>query len=107
MRRIELLFPSQRVTFLVCSNAALNQDSFTGLQTTCGSGHLVEDMYALAACDYMVGPPSTYTMWASFYGETPLLALKQPDKAFSLDQFDVWSDDDKEDDEQAAAKRAA
>jgi hypothetical protein len=25
-------------------------------------GHFVEDLYALAACDYIIGPPSTYTM---------------------------------------------
>jgi hypothetical protein len=49
------------------------------LNVTWGSGHLVEDMYAFAGCDYLVGPPSTFTTWASFYGQVPLCRLTAAD----------------------------
>ena len=36
--------------------------------------HLV-DMYALAGCDLIVGPDSTFSHWASFYGNVPIHIL--------------------------------
>jgi hypothetical protein len=36
-----------------------------------GPGHFIEDLYALASCDYIIGPPSTFSQWASFYGNVP------------------------------------
>jgi hypothetical protein len=35
-------------------------------------GSAVEDLYSLARCDYLLGPPSTFSLWASFYGNVPL-----------------------------------
>jgi hypothetical protein len=34
------------------------------------------DLHALARCDYIFGPQSTFTQWASFYGNKPLFLLK-------------------------------
>jgi len=71
MRTVSDLFPGQRVSFLICSNAQLPDEEFDGLRIHSGPGHVVGDVYALAECDYIVGPPSTYSEWASFYGEVP------------------------------------
>ena len=45
-----------------------------------GPGSVVGDLYALARCDYIMGPPSTYTQWASFYGNHPMLSLDSGDQ---------------------------
>ncbi|HBV65827.1 MAG TPA: hypothetical protein DEF45_22720 [Rhodopirellula sp.] len=82
MRRIVDQLPNQRVKFLVCSNAACGPDVFDGLEVTQGTGHITEDMYALAETDMMFGPPSTYTGWASFYGERPVTFLETADQSF-------------------------
>lgn len=82
MRRIVDQLPNQRVKFLVCSNAACVPGVFEGLEVTHGTGHITEDMYALAATDMMFGPPSTYTGWASFYGERPVTFLEMADQSF-------------------------
>lgn len=71
MRLVEGLFPGQRVSFLICSNGAPPEEEFRGLRIHQGPGHVVGDVYALAECDYIVGPPSTYSEWASFYGQVP------------------------------------
>lgn len=89
LAKVEALFPGRRVVFLVCSDERLKQETFSGFESVAGTGHLVEDMYALAACDYIVGPPSTYTLWASFYGATPLCMIRRADQAFALDNFAV------------------
>ncbi len=82
MRRIVDQLPNQRVKFLVCSNATCVPGVFDGLEVTQGTGHITEDMYALAETDMMFGPPSTYTGWASFYGERPVTFLETADQAF-------------------------
>jgi hypothetical protein len=38
--------------------------------------HFVEDLYLLAKCDYIIGPPSTFSLWASFYGSKPLYMIR-------------------------------
>jgi hypothetical protein len=48
-------------------------------------------MYAFAECDYIFGPPSTYTMWASFYGNKPLYMMESASAEFSTDEFKVYN----------------
>ena len=76
MHQIAEQFPGKRVAFLVCSNSSFERRAFGKLQVYPGPGHLVEDMYALAATDLMVGPPSTYTGWAAFYGRRPRAVIE-------------------------------
>jgi len=64
-----------RVTFMVCSDEKQAPDLFTGLHVAFGPGDPVGDMYALAHCDYIVGPNSTFSQWASFWGNVPLHVL--------------------------------
>ena len=73
MRTVQQLFPTQRVRFLVCSNVAQSEDDLRGFDWCFGPGTEIGDLYSLAACDFIVGAPSSYTQWASFYGEVPRL----------------------------------
>lgn len=82
MRRIVNQLPGQRIKFLVCSNAVWEPSVFEGLDITPGTGHITEDMYALAETDLIFGPPSTYTGWASFYGVKPVTFLETADEPF-------------------------
>lgn len=76
MATLQARYSSERVGFLVCSDAALRLTDFPGLPVTLGSGVAIEDLYALAGCDRLVGPPSTFTQWASFYGRVPLYYIR-------------------------------
>jgi hypothetical protein len=75
MDRVRQFFPGKQIRFLICSNVKQEEEKFAAFDFTFGTNHFVEDMYAFAQCDYLVGPPSTYTMWASFYGRTPLFMV--------------------------------
>ncbi|HEY5792208.1 MAG TPA: hypothetical protein VIS74_02855 [Chthoniobacterales bacterium] len=81
MRAAAALFPGARVGFLICSNAAQDPAAFAGLRVSFGSGVVVEDLYALAECDRLMGPPSTFSLWASYYGRVPLHMLTRADQA--------------------------
>lgn len=71
MRQIQELIPSKNVRFLVCSNVSQSKEDLGGIDWRPGPGAEISDLYALAACDYIIGPPSTYSQWASFYGKVP------------------------------------
>lgn len=82
MRRIRDRLGQRQVAFLVCGNVAMKKQDFAGLDVTFGTGHLVEDLYALARTDALIGPPSTFTGWASFYGKVPLYSMQSADETF-------------------------
>jgi hypothetical protein len=87
MESVQALFSDKQVTFLICSNEKQEADFFQHLSYVYGNNHIIEDMYALAECDYIIGPPSSYTMWASFYGERPLYMIRDVNKALELKDF--------------------
>jgi hypothetical protein len=64
-----------RTAFLVCSDEPQDFSAYPNLNITISDGNLVEDMYALAGCDVIAGPPSTFSSWAAFYGKVRKLEL--------------------------------
>lgn len=76
MRRIAEQLSPRRVSFLVCGNGELHERDFRGLTVSCKDHGLLEDLYSFAEVDFLVGPPSTFTGWASFYGNVPLYWLE-------------------------------
>jgi hypothetical protein len=94
MQAMLVLFPATtRVRFLLFSNEAIADADFAGFDTCRSTNHAVEDLYAMAGCDYIIGPLSTYSMWASFYGRVPLCHLHRPDQPItSLQEFVVFED---------------
>lgn len=91
MEKVAAAFPEKNVSFLVCSDAPVPLGSFAGLDVVRGTGEQLEDLYALAACDRIVGPPSTYGTWASYYGEVPLYRINDPAAAPNPDSFHVYA----------------
>ncbi len=87
MESAQALFPNKKVTFLICSNEKQQQHNFQHLSYVFGNNHIIEDLYSLAECDYIIGPPSSFTMWASFYGERPLYMIRDVDKALDIQDF--------------------
>ncbi|MEM6738096.1 MAG: alpha-1,2-fucosyltransferase [Cyanobacteria bacterium P01_F01_bin.150] len=87
MRQVEKLFKDKKVCFLVCSNVEQDEAVLSGLNFVFGTNQMIEDMYSLAACDYIMGAPSSFSRWASFYGEVPLYAIDNPAIPITLDKF--------------------
>ncbi len=54
------------------------------------SGHNpAEDHYLMSKCDYIIGPFSTFSMWASFIGDTKYQHIFSEDETIALDRFRV------------------
>lgn len=89
MRELTAQFPGRKVAFFVCSDEPRSADEFPGLTVGFGTDSPVSDVYALARCDYIIGTKSTFSHWASFYGEKPLLQFCGTDEPAKLEHFRV------------------
>ena len=52
-----------------------NQESHIRLHLL--GGNAVEDLFMLSECDYIIGPPSTYSLVAAMYRDIPLCRMDQ------------------------------
>jgi hypothetical protein len=92
MLKVSELFKDKKIRFLVSSNGQHDYSVFKNMDYCVPTGNEVEDMYALAKCDYLLGPPSTYTMWASFYGSVPLYKIIDIDHPVNKKDFLLWEE---------------
>jgi len=80
----------KRVAFFISSIEAVNSENYGDLNIHMLENSLgIEDLYALSECDYIMGPPSTFSMWASFYGSVPLKLLENANEKFTTIDFSV------------------
>ena len=89
MQELAAQFPGRKVSFLICSDEPRNEAEFPGLSIGLGPGFVAGDLHSFAYCDYIMGPPSTFTQWASFYGNHPMLSLDNADQRIELKNFQV------------------
>ena len=89
--RVRELYSDRELTFLVSSDAPVPDHLFADLDIVRPPGQELEDLYCLAACDRLIGPPSTYAKWASFYGDVPRYELWDPARAVREEDFVVCS----------------
>ena len=89
MRELLVQFPGRKVSFLVCSDGARSNEEFAGLPVVISRNNPIEDLYSLAKCNYILGPLSTFSQWASFHGNTPLFHLHDSNDRPDPKQFRV------------------
>ena len=87
MRATAALLPDRKVHFLICSNEPVAVEAFQEFDFSLGTNQIAEDLHSFAKCDYILGPPSTYTMWASFMGQVPLYRIFDPNAPVTLRDF--------------------
>lgn len=77
----------KRCRFIVCTNGTYNHyNSALDIMQMPGTDAITE-ICALSECDYIVGPPSTYSQWASFMGDTPLNFILNADEMPRIEDF--------------------
>ena len=77
----------KKCRFVVCSNEPFNVklSGIDIIQIPNASG--MDDLCALSQCDYIIGPPSSFSQWASFYGDVPLRFLLDANEKVDLSEF--------------------
>ena len=78
-----------RVKFVAVSNEHVNAEFFRtrGIDLTDASGAPQEDVVTLSLCDYIMGPPSTFSWWAAYYGDKPCFNIQSRDERIEVERF--------------------
>jgi len=78
-----------KVCCLVCSPEQFDEALLPPECIVLRDGSPVTDLYTLSECDYVLGPPSTFSGWASFYGDKPVLFMRDQKKMVGLECAEV------------------
>ena len=89
-------FPQKRVEIFICSNdPKLDRDYYRQrFGADCvhfPDGSPAEDLCLLSRCDYLTGAPSTFTLVASMYRDTPLYWIADADAPVELSSFGTFA----------------
>ena len=93
IRDLGALYPGRRVGVVLTGDEALPLSLWAELPVVPATGsvnaggHWFESFLELAACDYVVSPPSTFSACAAFLGNRPLWPLWRSDQKLSIDQI--------------------
>jgi hypothetical protein len=85
------LFPENSIEILIVSNEKkLPEEKYTmtlPAQLCFLSGNPGEDLYALSTCDYLIGPPSTFSLMAAFYNDANLYWIFDKNQILKKESF--------------------
>ena len=73
--------------FVVFSDETIDESHFEGLPCYFAHGSAVEDQWLMSQCDYLMGPPSTFSAWASFMGKVPLARMWSAEYGLKREDF--------------------
>jgi len=89
LSKIESFFAPAKVAFIICSPERLDPSLFSNNCVVVLPESVVADLCTLAACDYILGPPSTFSGWASFYGGKPLFTMQHVKGVSDIGQAEI------------------
>jgi hypothetical protein len=91
------LHHGNKVKIYICGNdPQLNKHTYTGTfgleNVAFPDGNPGEDLCVLSHCDYLIGAPSTFTLVASMYHDTPLYWIKDANAPLGENSFGYFKD---------------
>lgn len=92
IKKTMALFPGRKFTVYVCGNdPSLNKDYYhkrlPEAKVIFPNGNAGEDLCTLSECDYIIGPPSSFSLVASMYGKALLHWMTTDDRDLTLNDF--------------------
>ena len=77
----------KKTVAIIFSNVDQDLSIFADVDVVAGPGEAIADLSAMTRCDYIFGVPSTFSRWASFYGQVPLATIDRDTCFLSLASF--------------------
>ena len=99
IRRFMMLHPGKAIHVYIATNdpevkESSYQEQCPGAHVHCLGGSSPEDLFMLSECDYLIGPPSTYSLVAAMYRDIPLYRMDVTDESMmnqeTFKRFDYW-----------------
>lgn len=85
----ELYNERRDLKFLIFSNEDLEEEIYinSNIPIYFSKGSAVEDLCKMSLCDYIMGPPSTFSWWASVIGDVKRYPITDSKEICSIDKF--------------------
>lgn len=82
-----ILFEKEKklIEFIIFSNEKVSLKSKNNLTMSSNEWYL--DHAIMSQCDYLIGPPSTFTLWASYIGHVKYYHIQDKETYLSLENF--------------------
>ena len=87
------IIKTNNIRLIICTNdSELNKDVYLSEypDTVFSKESFTTDHQLMAACDYIIGAPSSFSMWASFLGQTPCMHIYKPDAELTKNDFVIF-----------------
>lgn len=80
------------VAFVLFSNGAIDMNVWKDAKyrVVQAKGSAIQDLCCLSKCDYLMGPPSTFSGIASYLGNIPRMIIEDPYQDVSDKKFGIW-----------------
>lgn len=86
MEQVKHVHTEKKVCFYLASNEKIPKELFKDFCCISIDGaNAATDLYALSLCDRLLGPPSTFSRWASFVNHIPLYFIFDPEEKIESD----------------------
>lgn len=97
IKQFLLLHPKENVSVYICGNdPKLDCNYFvsnlSGCKVIFPNGNPAEDLCLLSHCDYLAGPPSTFSLVAAMYRDLPLYWIEAAETPLTMHSFKHFDD---------------
>lgn len=92
MHTIISIFENKKILFFISSNERINYVDNLVEFIQFENKNDIFDLYGLSKCDYIFGPLSTFSRWASFIGNVPLHFIENTTGKVELSDFSPIED---------------
>lgn len=75
----------KKCVFIVFSNESTACEDNTNTHVSNNDWYI--DHLLMSKCDFLIGPPSTFTLWASYIGKTRFFHIKDGSGSIEIDKF--------------------
>lgn len=85
----ELYNERQDLIFIIFSNEKVDKEFYakSNIPIYFSRGSAIEDLCKMSLCDFIMGPPSTYSWWASVIGNVRRYPISDRDDSCKFDKF--------------------
>lgn len=89
--QFQTLFVGKKIIIFLSSNVKISLNTELE-QLNISSRDAYSDIISLSNCDYILGPPSTFSAWASLTRNVPIYLIEDPEKEMTLSSFEFIFD---------------
>jgi len=88
LAQMEHLLAPRKIKFFIATNGKVSNEITDNHQVfRIQNGNMAHDLYGLSKCDYIIGPPSTFSKWAALVGFVPLYHVYDVNKPVTVEDL--------------------